>query len=90
MGQTDKNSTGASLLSGGSLSFALCFMLFLYAPYELFLTNRREFRFTAGQMLPYTLVLFAERYVFAFSPCCSPGRSLQSFSSCARACCCSR
>ena len=62
MGQTDKNSTGASLLPGGSLSFALCFMLFLYAPYELFLTNRREFRFTAGQMLPYTLVLFASAF----------------------------
>ena len=62
MGQTDKNSTGASLLPGGLLSFALCFMLFLYAPYELYLTNKGEFNFTARQMLPYTLVLFASAF----------------------------
>ena len=62
MGQTVNKRKALSLLPGGSLSFALCFMLFLYAPFELYLTNRDEFWFTAGQMLPYTLALFASAF----------------------------
>ena len=47
------------LLPGLALAFAAGFLLFLYAPLELYLTNPLEFWFTAGQMLPYALALFA-------------------------------
>lgn len=42
-----------------ALAVSLSFLLFLYAPLELFLTNQLEFWFSAGQMLPYALLLFA-------------------------------
>ena len=41
-----------NILSGALIAFALCFTLFIYAPYELYVTNQLEFWFTAGQMLP--------------------------------------
>lgn len=47
-----------NILSGALIAFALCFTLFIYAPYELYVTNQLEFWFTAGQMLPYALGLF--------------------------------
>ena len=47
------------LLPGLALAFSAGFLLFLYAPLELYLTNPLEFWFTAGQMLPYALALFA-------------------------------
>lgn len=47
------------VLPGLLVSLALCFMLFIYAPYELYLTNPGEFWFSVKQMLPYTLALFA-------------------------------
>ena len=54
------------LLPGLALALGLSFMLFLYAPYELYLTNKDDFWFTAGQMLPYGLGLFlAAMLVFA-------------------------
>ena len=46
-----------NILSGALIAFALCFTLFIYAPYELYVTNQLEFWFTAGQMLPYVLGL---------------------------------
>ena len=39
-----------NILSGALIAFALCFTLFIYAPYELYVTNQLEFWFTAGQM----------------------------------------
>ncbi len=39
-------------------AFSLCFLLFFYAPYELYLTNQLEFWFTAGQLLKPALFLF--------------------------------
>ncbi|MBQ9687082.1 MAG: hypothetical protein IJV41_11160 [Oscillospiraceae bacterium] len=57
--KSEKKAFLRSLLPGLLLSLGLCFMLFVYAPFELLLTNRDDFWFSAGQMLPYTLVLFA-------------------------------
>ena len=54
-----------SILSGALIAFALCFTLFIYAPYELYVTNQLEFWFTAGQMLPYALGLFAAAFLAA-------------------------
>ncbi len=45
------------LLPGIALAFSACFLVFLYAPLELYLTNQLEFWFTAGQLLPYALAL---------------------------------
>lgn len=44
-------------LSGIVLSFALGFMLCVYAPYELFLTNQGEFWFDAG-IMAFPAILF--------------------------------
>ena len=52
-----------SIRSGALIAFALCFTLFVYAPYELYVTNQLEFWFTAGQMLPYVLGLFAAAFL---------------------------
>lgn len=52
-----------NILSGALIAFALCFTLFIYAPYELYVTNQLEFWFTAGQMLPYALGLFAAAFL---------------------------
>lgn len=52
-----------NILSGALIAFALCFTLFIYAPYELYVTNQLEFWFTAGQMLPYVLGLFAAAFL---------------------------
>ena len=54
-----KTRNQAPLWPAAALAAALGFLLFLYAPLELFLTNQLEFWFTAGQMLPYALLLFA-------------------------------
>ena len=40
-------------------AFSLCFIVFVYAPYELYLTNQVEFWFSVGQMLKPVLLLFA-------------------------------
>ena len=32
-----------NILSGALIAFALCFTLFIYAPYELYVTNQLEF-----------------------------------------------
>ena len=50
---------GTGMLPGVVCAFSLCFLLFLYAPYELYLTNQLEFWFTAGQLLKPALLLFA-------------------------------
>ena len=52
-----------NILSGALIAFALCFTLFIYAPYELYVTNQLEFWFTAGQMLPYVLGLFSAAFL---------------------------
>ena len=52
-----------NILSGALIAFAMCFTLFIYAPYELYVTNQLEFWFTAGQMLPYVLGLFAAAFL---------------------------
>ena len=46
------------LLPGMLLSLGLSFMLFLYAPFELYLTNRDDFWFSAGQLLGNQLLFF--------------------------------
>lgn len=48
-----------SILPGIAAALAGCFMLFIYAPFELYFTNQMEFWFTAGQMLPMALAMFA-------------------------------
>ncbi len=48
-----------SILPGIAAALAGCFMLFIYAPFELYFTNQIEFWFTAGQMLPMALAMFA-------------------------------
>lgn len=47
-----------ALWAGLSLVAALCFMLFLYAPSELYFYNQREFWFDVYTLLPLMLVLF--------------------------------
>ena len=42
-----------------AVAVSVCFLLFIYAPLELFVTNQLEFWFTAGQLLPHALGLFA-------------------------------
>ena len=57
------------ILPGFALSLGLSFLLCIYAPFELYLTNREEFWFRASQMLPYTLGLFfAALLVLCLSP----------------------
>ncbi len=46
------------ILPGLILSLALSFMLCVYAPFELYLTNREEFWFSSSHMLPYVMGLF--------------------------------
>lgn len=60
---TKQNRKFRRLLPGLALAFAACFLVFLYAPLELYLTNPLEFWFTAGQMLPYALALFAASFL---------------------------
>ena len=45
-----KKENKRGIMSGALIAFALCFTLFIYAPYELYVTNQLEFWFTAGQM----------------------------------------
>ena len=44
------------------VSFAIAFLVLIYAPFELYLTNQMEFWFTAGQLLPYALLMFAAAF----------------------------
>ncbi len=46
-------------LPGWSLSFSICFMLFLYAPLELYVVNKDEFWFDIYKLFPIMLVLFS-------------------------------
>ena len=46
-------------LSAIVLSFAMSFMLFIYAPFELYFTNKEEFWFEAVDLIPVSGVLFA-------------------------------
>ena len=48
-----------SMASGIVLSFALSFMLCIFAPYELYFTNQSEFWFGADTMLSPALLCFA-------------------------------
>ena len=59
----EKKENKRGIMSGALIAFALCFTLFIYAPYELYVTNQLEFWFTAGQMLPYVLGLFAAAFL---------------------------
>ena len=45
-----EKSKKAGILPGLVCAFSLCFLLFIYAPFELFLTNQLEFWFSAGQL----------------------------------------
>ena len=47
------------ILPGVAVAFCICFMLLIYAPLELYITNQADFWFTAGQMLPTALLMFA-------------------------------
>ena len=61
MKAAEKKSSG--ILSGVICALSLSFLLFLYAPYELYLTNQLEFWFTAGQLLKPALLLFGGSFV---------------------------
>ena len=52
-----------STCSGIVISFALAFMLCIYAPFELYLTNQSEFWFDAVMMLKPAALLFALIFV---------------------------
>ena len=58
--------TVKSSVSGLVLSFALAFMLCVYAPYELFLTNQDEFWFDAGTMVFPVILFFAGVFISIF------------------------
>ena len=53
----------AGILPGLVCAFSLCFLLFVYAPFELYLTNQLEFWFTAGQLFKPALLLFCGVFV---------------------------
>lgn len=46
------------MFSGCMVSLALCFMLFFYAPLELYFINKNEFWFDINNLLPIVLVTF--------------------------------
>lgn len=50
--------TLGGIYAGMILSFAVSFMLCIYAPFELYLTNQGEFWFDAGMMISPSLLLF--------------------------------
>ncbi len=52
-----------SITSGIALTFSLSFMLCVYAPYELFLTNQSEFWFDAGIMIIPVLMFFFGSFI---------------------------
>ena len=52
------NRQAKSIVPGLAVSLGCCFMLFIYAPFELYLTNRSDFWFKPGQMLLYCGALF--------------------------------
>lgn len=54
-----------SLWAGICLVGALCFMLFIYAPLELFFYNQREFWFDLYTLLPLLLVLLCVSFLAA-------------------------
>ncbi len=58
-----EKSKKTGILPGLVCAFSLCFLLFIYAPFELFLTNQLEFWFTAGQLAKPALLLFAGCFV---------------------------
>lgn len=60
--QKSKNACDKNLFSGNIVILALCFMLCLYAPLELFFANRDEFWFDVYILLP---ILFITFLVFA-------------------------
>ena len=59
MDNKKKNEPLRVMLPGIAVSFALCFMLLVYAPFELYLTNQSSFWFTFSTMTQYTLAMFA-------------------------------
>lgn len=60
--ETKTKKRGAVILPVLGMAFALSFLLLIYAPFELYLTNHLEFWFTAGQLAPYALTLFAAAF----------------------------
>ncbi len=52
-----KNSVGA-VLPGIILSASACFMFFLYAPLEMYFTNKNEFWFDFYRLAPFMLLIF--------------------------------
>ena len=48
----------SDILPGICVSLALSFLLFIYAPLELYSANKKEMWFDAYQMLPFMLVFF--------------------------------
>ena len=59
MDNKKKNNLLRGMLPGIAVSFALCFMLLVYAPFELYLTNQSSFWYTFSTMAQYTLAMFA-------------------------------
>lgn len=68
----------SELISGMCLLAALFFMLFIYAPLELYFYNQREFWFDVYDLLPLLLVMFVVGFaasvaVFGVIWLCCPG-----------------
>lgn len=47
-----------SLSSSLALSFAMCFMLFIYAPLELYFTNKSDFWYDFSMLFPICILMF--------------------------------
>lgn len=58
------------LWAGISLMGALCFMLFLYAPLELYFYNQRDFWFDLYQLIPLLLVIFVAFFLISVAVMC--------------------
>ena len=60
-----KKKDKTNLWAGICLMGAFCFMLFLYAPLELFFYNQQDFWFDVYTLLPLLLVLFAVSFLLS-------------------------
>lgn len=67
--ETSVNSSSkrkADVIPAIFLSFALSFMLFLYAPLELYFENKKEYWFDIRQLFPICLLMFLVMFAVSF------------------------
>lgn len=63
MGNTGKKGIKRSLIAGIVLSFSACFMLFIYAPLEIYFINKKKVWFDVYAILPTTFWMFLLAFV---------------------------